>query len=155
MILQVNVILRIFCFWHLSMLMSVYFFIANTSKVESNKMIAMRFKTFMIKVFVFINIYLLSYWVEEDTHIKCSLLNIYDVYINSKQTITSFWLELCFIYSFSFIEFRVFTIKSSKIFNFLSILVIYLLFLLKNFCIFRNIWYNTYRRVRREEKWLK
>ena len=38
--------------------MSVYFFIASTSKVESNKMIAMRFKTFTMKVLVFINIYL-------------------------------------------------------------------------------------------------
>ena len=31
-------------------MMSVYFFIANTSNVESNKMIAMSFKTFIIKV---------------------------------------------------------------------------------------------------------
>jgi len=45
----------------LSMLKSVYFFIANTSKVESNKIIQMRFKTLTIKVFIFIYIYLLSF----------------------------------------------------------------------------------------------
>ena len=60
----------------LSMLKSVYFFIANTSKVESNKMIAMSFRTFIIKVLVFINIYLLSFSrLEDDTHIKCSYNN--------------------------------------------------------------------------------
>ena len=42
-------------------MMSVYFFIANTSNVESNKMIAMSFKTFIIKVLIFININLLSF----------------------------------------------------------------------------------------------
>ena len=49
-------------FWlrHLSVWMSVYFFIANTSKVESNKMMQMDFKTFKIKVLVFIIIYLPS-----------------------------------------------------------------------------------------------
>ena len=58
------------------MLKSVYFFIANTSKVESNKMIAMSFRAFIIKVFVFINIYLLSLSrLEDDTHIKCSYQN--------------------------------------------------------------------------------
>ena len=45
----------------LSMLKSVYFFIANTSKVESNKMIAMSLRTFIIKVLVFIDIYLLPF----------------------------------------------------------------------------------------------
>lgn len=36
------------------MMKSVYFFIANTSKAESNKMMAMSFKTFIIKVLFFI-----------------------------------------------------------------------------------------------------
>lgn len=39
---------------------SVYFFIANTNKVESNKMMQINFKTFKIKVLIFILIYLLS-----------------------------------------------------------------------------------------------
>ena len=65
----------------LSLLKSAYFFIANTNKVESNKMIAMSFRTFIIKVLVFIFIYLLSFSrLEDDTHIKCSCQN----YITSK-----------------------------------------------------------------------
>lgn len=57
----------------LSKLMSVYFSIANTNKVESNKMIAMSLRTFITKVLVFINIYPLSFpRLEDDTHIKCS-----------------------------------------------------------------------------------
>jgi len=51
--------------------LSVYFFIANTNKVDSSKMIEMRFKTFIIKVLVFIYIYLLSFRLEADT-----LLNV-------------------------------------------------------------------------------
>jgi len=47
-----------------TLLKSVYFFIANTNKVDSSKMIAMRYKTFITKVLVFIIIYLLSYWLE-------------------------------------------------------------------------------------------
>ena len=65
-------------FWlrHLSMWMSVYFLIANTSKVESNKMMQTNFKTFKIKVLVFIIIYLLSSLkIRGDTHIKCSYWN--------------------------------------------------------------------------------
>jgi len=55
------------------MLKSVYFFIASTNKVESNKMIAMSLRTFKIKVLFFIFIYLLSFSrLEADTHIKCS-----------------------------------------------------------------------------------
>ena len=65
----------------LSLLKSAYFFIANTNKVESNKMIAMSFRTFIIKVLIFIFIYLLSFSrLEDDTHIKCSCQN----YIISK-----------------------------------------------------------------------
>ena len=44
----------------LSVLKSVYFFIANTNEVESNKMIATSLKTLMIKVLVFILSNLLS-----------------------------------------------------------------------------------------------
>ena len=40
---------------------SVYFFIANTSKVEINKMIATSFRTFITKVLVFTDIYLLFF----------------------------------------------------------------------------------------------
>ena len=43
-----------------SEMMSVYFFIANTNKVDSNKMMHMSFRTFKIKVLIFIIIYLLS-----------------------------------------------------------------------------------------------
>ena len=38
----------------LSMLKSVYFFIASTSKVDSSKIIEMYLRTFIIKVLVFI-----------------------------------------------------------------------------------------------------
>ena len=43
-------------------MMSVYFFIANTSKVESNKMMQMSLRTFIIKVFIFI---IIAYFREE------------------------------------------------------------------------------------------
>ena len=56
----------------LSVLKSVYFFIANTSKVESSKMTSMNFKTFIIKVLVFIFIYLVPY--------KCNI-NSYELII--------------------------------------------------------------------------
>ena len=65
--------------------MSVYFFIASTNKVESNKMIAMRFKTFIIKVFVFINIYLLSVKDWRTTLTSNVPINNYTIYLLSIQ----------------------------------------------------------------------
>ena len=73
LISQVNVASKLFELTLYQCWKSVYFFIASTNKVESNKMIAMSFKTFKIKVLVFINIYLLSFTrLEDDTHIKYS-----------------------------------------------------------------------------------
>ena len=55
-----------------------YFFITNTNKVESNKMITMSSKTFIIKVLIFIFIYLPSFSrLEDDTHIKKNKPNIF------------------------------------------------------------------------------
>lgn len=42
-------------------MMSVYFFIANTNKIENSKIAEMSFKTLKIKVLTFINYYPLSY----------------------------------------------------------------------------------------------
>ena len=54
---SVNVTSKI---WVDTLLKSVYFFIANTSKVRSNKMIHVYLKTFIIKVLILIYIYLPS-----------------------------------------------------------------------------------------------
>ena len=52
-----------------------HIFIAITNKVRSNKMIAIRRRTFIIKVLFFI-VSLLSFTrLENDTHIKCSYQN--------------------------------------------------------------------------------
>ena len=57
----------------LSKQMSVYFFMTNTNKVRSDKMIQMYRRIFMIKILFFININLPSFSrLEDDTHIKCS-----------------------------------------------------------------------------------
>ena len=59
------------------MLKSVYFFIANTNKVDSNKMIVMNLRNFKIKVFVFIIIYLPSI-IEWRTTLTLNVPNVFN-----------------------------------------------------------------------------
>ena len=77
---------------------SVYIFITKTNRVESNKMIEMSFRTFIIKVLVFINTCLLSFLrMEGDTHIKCSKIIIsniclkYNIFLQKKLCIVLLW----------------------------------------------------------------